>query len=284
MEVQHLRQLVGGDDHLLIVGLNPRAEVVEENNRDNGHEKAGCGGDQRFADARRDDRRGRVTLERDVVEGPNDAQDRAEEADERRDDGDGSDDAQVALQSIQMLHQRYRERICDVGAILVAALQAELENFRKHALVLPADLDGARDVVLRDPGPQLAQQFLAVTMLLGEEHETLDNDRYRRDRTDEQADHRRPTSLDEAYETAKIIHALRRLQRFRIGFTQMKATPNPRREVRLFTPGARLACGQKTPSPSGAGRSFSADPLDRRLDLRRQVGIAVFLSCVIGLL
>ena len=51
-----------------------------------------------LADARRDDGRRRVPLQRDVLEGADDAQHGSEESDERRDDRDRADDSQVAFQ------------------------------------------------------------------------------------------------------------------------------------------------------------------------------------------
>ena len=50
----------------------------------------------------------------------------------------------------------------------------------------------------RDLAAELAQQFLAVTVLLGEKHESLDDDGDRHDRADEQTDHSRSAPLDEA--------------------------------------------------------------------------------------
>ena len=43
--------------------------------------------------------------------------------------------AEVALERVQVLHQRDRERVGDVGAVLLAAPQTELENAREHAAV-----------------------------------------------------------------------------------------------------------------------------------------------------
>ncbi len=57
--------------------------------------------------------------------------------------------------------------------------QPELEDLRKHSFVLVADPNGAGDVVYLNPGPDLAQQLLAVPVLLREEPEPLDHDRYR---------------------------------------------------------------------------------------------------------
>src|SRR5690348_11533046 len=98
VEVEHLGQLVGGDDHLLVVRLDPRLEVVEETHGEDGHQEASCGGDERFGDAGRDDRGGRVALQGDVLEGADDAEHRSEQTDERRDDGDGADDREVRLE------------------------------------------------------------------------------------------------------------------------------------------------------------------------------------------
>src|ERR1035437_311973 len=110
VEVEHFGELVGRDDHLLVVRLDPGLEVVEENNRGDGHEQAGRRGDQRFVDTRRDDGRGRVPLEGDIVEGAHDAEHRTEQPDARCDYRDGTDDAEVALERVQVLHQRDRQR------------------------------------------------------------------------------------------------------------------------------------------------------------------------------
>src|SRR5581483_1168544 len=108
VEVQHLGELVGRNDHLLIVVLDARLEVVEKDDRDDGDDQTAGGGDQRFRDAGRDDRRGRVAFEGDILERLDDAQHGSEQADERRDDGDGADDRQIALECVQVLHERDR--------------------------------------------------------------------------------------------------------------------------------------------------------------------------------
>src|SRR5487761_2654751 len=53
VEVQHLGELIGGHDHVLIERLDPRLEVVEENDGDDRDEQARRGRDQRFRNAGR---------------------------------------------------------------------------------------------------------------------------------------------------------------------------------------------------------------------------------------
>src|SRR5579872_7100567 len=57
VEVQHFGKLVGGDRHLFGRSLDPRLEVVEENDGDDGDEQTGGSRDQRLGNARGNDRR-----------------------------------------------------------------------------------------------------------------------------------------------------------------------------------------------------------------------------------
>ena len=164
-------------------------------------------GDERFADAGGDNGGGRISLTRDIVEGVDDTEDRSGESDERRDDGDRADDAQIALQHVEVLHQRYGERICDVRAIFRSALETELEDPGQHALLVMGDSDRSRHIVGGDFRAERLQKAFAISVLLREEHETFDHDRERQDRHQDQDDHDGPALLDEFYETAKRIHS-----------------------------------------------------------------------------
>ena len=62
VEVQHFGHLVGRDDHLLVIGLDARLEIVEEDDRDDGDDKNGRRGDERFRYACRNDVSGDVLL------------------------------------------------------------------------------------------------------------------------------------------------------------------------------------------------------------------------------
>ena len=50
---------------------------------------------------------------------------------------------EIALQRVEMLHQRDRQRVGDVGAALAAALQPETQDLGEHPLVAVADADRA---------------------------------------------------------------------------------------------------------------------------------------------
>ncbi len=96
--------------------------------------------------------------------------------DEGRDDGDGADNREVALERVQMLHQRDRERVGDVGAVLLTAAKPELEDPRQHPAVLPTDLDSALEIVARNLGADLTQQTFRIAVLHLKEDEPLDDD------------------------------------------------------------------------------------------------------------
>ena len=230
VEVQHLGELIGRDDHLLVVVLDARLEEVEEHDRDDGDDQTGRGGDQRFGNARRDDGRRRVALQRDVLEGPDDAEDRSEETDERRDDGDGADDRQVTLERVQVLHQRDRERVGDVGAILLAAAETELEDPRKHAAVASCRFRSLRSG--RRPRPSVpiwrSRPFVSECCDL-EEDEALDDDGEADDRDQQEQPHIPAALLHE-------IHKSRKHRSYHPPLDVVMRRPPPREGVPLAYP------------------------------------------------
>ena len=106
----------------------------------------------------------------------------SEEADERRDDGDRPDDAQVTLQRVEVLHQRYGERICDVRAIFRSTHQAELEDPGQHALLVSHTLiaPGMSSVAIFWPSD--FNNALLSPCCLAKRKQSLDDDRDRNDR------------------------------------------------------------------------------------------------------
>ena len=73
-----------------------------------------------------------------------------------------------------MLHQRDRERVGDVGAILLAAAKPELENARKHPAALLTDGDRSVEVVGGNLRTDLAQQPFRVAVLrLKKDHRSM---------------------------------------------------------------------------------------------------------------
>ncbi len=122
-------------------------EEIEEDYRDNRDDQTARGSDQRFRNARGDDGRRRVAFQGDVLEGADDAEHRSEEADEGRDHGYRADDCQVPLERVEMFHQRDRERVGNVGAVLLASTKPELKDPRKHPAIFLAYLNRAVEVV-----------------------------------------------------------------------------------------------------------------------------------------
>src|ERR1700693_2378452 len=110
-----------------------------------------------------------------------------------------------------------------------------------------ANLDGARNIVLRDLGAQLAEELLAVAVLLREKDQPLDDDGHGDDRTGEQPVHRRTAPIDEADKTAKVFHAVRRLQWSCVVFERMKATRNPVARSGYFPRFPHLPAGAHLP-------------------------------------
>jgi len=97
--------------------------------------------------------------------------------------------ARLRLERVEMLHQRDRERILNVGAILLAAAQPELENARKHPAALLTDGDRPVEVVGRDLRADLAQQALRIAMLHLKKDQTLDDDCEADDRNEQEQPH-----------------------------------------------------------------------------------------------
>jgi hypothetical protein len=83
----------------------------------------------------------------------------------------------IAFQRVEVLHQRDRKRVGDVGTILLAALETELENAWQHAFLAGADLNRARQIVIGDALPNLFEQAFGVAVLRGKEYQALDGDR-----------------------------------------------------------------------------------------------------------
>ena len=193
-------KLVGEPFQALGLLVHLGYELVIENRRRYGGDKADRGREQRLGDARRHDRERRVLRRRDRLEARHDAPDRAEQADEGAGGADGREHQETALQPLDLA------RDGDVHDLLDAHLQAG-EGSRlafEGALPLAHRGDEQRRHRMRRGAPTASVEFLqrlagperlleAVHRALGahEEQRLVDDDRPDPDRSDEQPDHHR---------------------------------------------------------------------------------------------
>src|SRR5215813_726536 len=158
--IQRLEHAAAADAQRGVDTFDPRLEVVEADHRDDADREAERGGDEGLRDAARHDREPAGARERDGVEGADDAEHRAEQADERRRRADGAEHPQVRAGALDLFEVALGGDPLELGhrqAVLLLD-QVGVDTSCGAGAVLPDQLPRALPVATCEHGNDLAGQ------------------------------------------------------------------------------------------------------------------------------